>query len=126
MEKSNHIRRVCFFVLLSVLMVACSPQAPIVIYVTPTHEAEAASLPTIVPTVIPATVVPVVPSALPTLTETPLPTGPIVPTNTPLGAVIGGDYTLPPTSTPQPTVTPLPPTAGPALEPSQVAPPTSP
>ncbi|MBA3871488.1 MAG: cellulase family glycosylhydrolase [Anaerolineae bacterium] len=125
MEKSNHIRRVCFFVLLSMLMVACSPQAPIVIYVTPTHEAEAASVPTLVSTVIPATVVPVVPSALPTLTEAPVQVGPISPTNTPLGAVIGGDYTLPPTSTPQPTVTPLPPTAGPTLEPSQVAPPTS-
>ncbi len=106
-------------------MVACSPQTPIVIYVTPTHEAEAASAPTLVPTLAPPTVTVVVPTSVPTLTETPLPTGPQPPTNTPLGAVIGGDYTLPPTSTLQPTVTPLPPTEGPTLEPSKVVP-TSP
>ncbi len=106
-------------------LVACSPQAPIVIYVTPTHEAEIASAPTLVPTLPPPTATPIVPSEVPTLTETPLPIVPTGPTNTPLGAIIGGDYTLPPTSTPQPSVTPLPSTEGSTLEPSQVIP-TSP
>ncbi len=124
MIKINHTRHLGLLGLLLVLLVACSPQAPIVIYVTPTHEAEIASAPTLVPTLPPPTETPIVPTETPTLTETPLPVVPTGPTNTPLGAVIGGDYTLPPTSTTEPSATPLPPTEGPTLEPSQV-PPTS-
>ncbi len=124
MIKTNHTCHLCFLVLLSVLLVACSPQAPIVIYVTPTHEAEAASasIATLVPTLLPPTETPVLPTETSSLTETPVPVVPSGPTNTPLGAVIGGDYTLPPTSTPQPSATSLPPTEGPTLEPSQVPP----
>lgn len=114
------------FLLLSLMFAACSPQAPTVIYVTPTHEAEVASAPTTVPTLLPPTETPLEPTATPTVTETetPLPVGTVLPTNTPLGAIIGGDYTLPPTSTPRPTNTLPPPTEGPTSEASAM-PPTS-
>ncbi|MCA0453234.1 MAG: cellulase family glycosylhydrolase [Chloroflexi bacterium] len=116
-----------FFLGLTLLFAACSPQAPTVIYVTPTHEAEIASAATEVPTLVPPTETLVEPTVTPTvtLTETPLPAGTVLPTNTPLGAIIGGDYTLPPTSTPRPTETLPPPTEGPTSEAATAAPPTS-
>ncbi len=122
MIKLNFSRHFCAFLLLSVFTVSCSPQPPIVIYVTPTHDVQIASLSTTVPTLPPPTSTPVPPTITPTLTVTPPPNGSLSPTNTPLGALIGGDYTLPPTSTPEPTSTQLPPTTPPTLEASQVPP----
>ncbi|MEZ4666659.1 MAG: cellulase family glycosylhydrolase [Anaerolineae bacterium] len=117
-----------FFYLLS----ACAPQAPVLVYVTPTPgEAAAALIPTVVPTSIPATPT-LTETATETLTVTPdLQVTPL-PTNTPLGAVIGNDYVLPPTSTSRPTATLPPPTEGapsvPTTQPTNIpaVPPTAP
>jgi polysaccharide biosynthesis protein PslG len=98
-------------------VVACQPQPPILVYVTPTQEAEVASAGTAVPTVDlspAATSTAITPTTdVPTLTETPTVTasaavGTPAPTTTFEGSVIQPGYTLPPTSTPRPTLSPTP------------------
>ncbi|MBL8153858.1 MAG: hypothetical protein JNM70_06705, partial [Anaerolineae bacterium] len=46
-------------------------------------------------------------------------------TNTPIGAVIGGDYVLPPTSTPIPSATPIPVTVEASATPTSPPPPSN-
>lgn len=93
--------------MLAGLLFACQ-QETIMVFVTPTPQALAASS-TPVPTIQP--------SAAASATETDSPTGtapltatitPIGPTATFLGPIIGTDYALPATSTPQPTNSPPP------------------
>lgn len=133
MKKHIFLTKHLFVVLaLLVFMSSCNSQAPIVVYVTPTPDEAAALVVTDVPTLQAPTSTPEVPTA--TLdtspaTSTPLPEVTIEAPrqNTPVGSVIGGDYILPPTSTPRPTATPLPPTEGPSPEPSATSsePPTA-
>ncbi len=109
-------------ILLLLLGTGCIPQEPILVYVTPTLAepvAEATSVPTL--TLPSATPSDMAVSATSTLTHTPAPptatTPPptVDPRATVIGAVIGQDYTLPPTSTPLPTATGLPPTVSPTV-----------
>lgn len=91
-----------YVMLLGGFLLACQPQEPVYVYVTPTL-AETAS-PTSSPT---ASATPQMPTL--TVTSTPQPSPETAAaTNTPLGAVIGGDYVLPPTSTAIPSVTSVP------------------
>lgn len=113
--KRQNIMYVIITLLLFYILNACAPQAPVLVYVTPTPGDAAASVPSIVPTTLPPTATET-PTATPTLTPE-IPTT-ILPTNTALGALIGTDYVLPPTSTPRPTNTPPPPTEGPSSTPA--------
>jgi hypothetical protein len=113
MLTKNHTHHLIFLLTGFLLLVACQPQPPILVYVTPTHD-EVASASTTVPTVV-ASVAPtevtavLPPTAMPTQTVPPQPTQPLGPTETFEGAVIAPGYTLPPTSTPRPTNTQPPP-----------------
>lgn len=78
--------------MLMTLLVGCSPQQPILVYVTPTPEITVEA-----PT--PLALVEDMPSVTPGLPGTPSPT-PVF-----LGPVVGADYTLQPTETPRPTRT---------------------
>jgi hypothetical protein len=102
-----HTRPIVFFLLALLLVTACSPQTPILIYVTPTPAVEA----TLEDTVVPPTETEL-PISTPVPTLEPEPTDTLVqpdrPTSPPIGPVIGPDYTPPPTSTPRPTMTPTP------------------
>ncbi|MBC8099976.1 MAG: hypothetical protein H7Y11_11085, partial [Armatimonadetes bacterium] len=82
--------------LLALGLVACAAPTPIPVFITPTP-----LTPTLAPTVVP-TIEP-----LPTMTLESLAAG--APTTTPLviGAVVGADYTLQPSTTPRATRTPL-------------------
>jgi len=100
--------RLWFLPLLLLGVVACTPQTPVQIIVTPTPGATATD--TSSPT--PAETVPV--PAQPTTGETVAsPTVPVTPSRTPIpaaegssyGPIIGADFTPPPTSTPQPLPT---------------------
>ncbi|MBZ0287522.1 MAG: hypothetical protein K8I30_07900, partial [Anaerolineae bacterium] len=119
------------FLLTIVMLVACQPQPPILVYVTPTQD-EVASLNTSVPTVeASAVTVEVTPSVLPATainTATPAePTLPLGPSATFEGAVVAPGYTLPPTSTPRPTQTqPPPPTPEPGATQATLEQPTNP
>jgi hypothetical protein len=135
MLTKNHSHHLIFLFLLFLLLVACQPQPPILVYVTPTHD-EVASASTSVPTIettveATAEAVQVTPSQPPTTAPTdtvpPQPTQPLGPTTTFEGAVVAPGYTLPPTSTPRPTVThPPPPTPVPGATQTTVEQPTNP
>src|SRR5215213_2110461 len=126
MTTKIHKRTLLIFVTLLVVLIGCSQQAPITVYVTPTPVAPIGSVlnPT---TQVSSTPFPTV-GALPTNTEAgqspptqaqptqPAPTQPeqAGPQPTFLGPIIGPEYTLPPTSTQRPTATP---TQGPTVTP---------
>ncbi len=98
---------------LLLVLAACQPQEPIYIYITPTPETSVTPVPTIVVTAE-ATAEPATPTTAPTDTAA-------GPTPTVVGAVLEPGYTLPPTSTPVATATPLPtvaPTTGPSVTPA--------
>ncbi len=107
MTTTKSLRYLLFCLL--VLMAACVPQEPIRVYVTPTP-AETAIPATPVPTVEVTNEIANVPTIPATATAV---EGTLAPTVTFLGSIIGPEYTLPPTSTPEPSHTPLPPTEGP-------------
>jgi hypothetical protein len=95
----------------SVLGVACEPQEPIRVYVTPTPQTEGATT-TLIPTIVlptatgePTPVAQQATTVPPTATARPLTNAPTV---TFIGPVVGESYTLPPTSTPRSTATPTP------------------
>jgi hypothetical protein len=128
--KLNIILRTLLMTLLLAL-VACAPQPPIIVYVTPTPAStDVAVLPVVTSTYTPppaVTRVSATPAAAATSTDTPLTPGAIATlTVTPnvVGPVIQPGYTLPPSSTPLPTPTP---TALPPGAPSPTpVPPTAP
>jgi polysaccharide biosynthesis protein PslG len=88
--------------ILLLFVVACTPQAPIPVFITPTPMS-ATQIPTLMPTVV--TVEPI-PTTMPSNTpQSTVEAG--EPTRTPLqiGAVVGPNYTLQPSNTPRPTRT---------------------
>ncbi|MBZ0284886.1 MAG: cellulase family glycosylhydrolase [Anaerolineae bacterium] len=107
----KHTQSLFTAIILLLLAAACIPQEPIVVYVTPTL-VESLLVSTPVPTLeLPTVTVDLPPATETTATSTATRTSPsVIPTV--IGSVIGEGYTLPPTSTPRPTNTPLPPTAG--------------
>jgi polysaccharide biosynthesis protein PslG len=111
MLKIKHTHTLPILIICFLFLVACQPQPPILVYVTPTQAGEIAAVNTVVPTLEPSlSPTEVTPSATFTqaATETP-PPQPTGPTATFIGAVIQPGYTLPPTSTPEPSITPPPP-----------------
>jgi hypothetical protein len=113
MLTKNYTHHLLFLLTCFLLLVACQPQPPILVYVTPTHD-EVASANTSVPTLeASVSLTEVTPSLPPTIASTETtalqPTQPPGPSATFEGAVIAPDYTLPPTSTPRPTNTQPPP-----------------
>lgn len=119
-------RRLIFAVLITTLLalVACEQRAPILVYVTPTPQpqigaVDAATTSTLAPTPIPTIGPP--PSDTPTqAAEAQIVRPATIPAHaTIVGPIIGPDYTLPPTSTQRPTMTPTEgpsPTGAPATE----------
>ncbi len=95
-------------VIVGVLLTACAPQQPVLVYVTPTSESLAATA-TTVPTLIPSS--PTQSPAAVTLQPTIVPATPV----NEVGALINSNYTLPP---PPPTGTPLPTTPAPTEPPA--------
>ncbi len=132
LKQPTHILLTLLF---SLILVGCSQAAPIMIYVTPTPLPQIG--PVDQPTDVQATPIPTVDTQAIAATATQpasITGGPTaVPTAIPdvtfVGAVIGPNYTLPPTSTPRPSATP---TEGPSETPaptstegpSPLAPPT--
>lgn len=111
MRRQNTMYTIVPLILFYILS-SCAPQAPVLVYVTPTPgEAAAVSVPSIVPTSVPPSATATW-TAAPSATMTPDVLTTILPTNTALGALIGTDYVLPPTLTPRPTDTLPPPTVG--------------
>ena len=132
MLKTKPLHQLTFLTVILLLMVACQPQPPILVYVTPTQPEEVAAANTDVPTLQPSlSPTDTLPSLTSTVgaTETPAiqPTGPM---GTFEGSVIQPGYTLPPTSTPRPTNTLPPPppseTPAPGATQSSAEPPTHP
>lgn len=131
MMTRHSLSSVFIVLLLAPLVAGCIPQEPILVYVTPTP-AESAIAATPVPTLLLPTATPSQAPMLPTLTLThtpPPPTATIPPPTvdphaTIIGAVIGQDHSLPPTSPPGATPTSAP--ATPALTPSPSETPSGP
>jgi hypothetical protein len=99
----KHIIQLLFVVACLAVVVACQPQPPILVYVTPTPQSAATVETTLEVTVDGS----ITPSLTPTAVST-VQSGTVAPTPTFIGSVIGPEYTLPPTSTPRPTETPPP------------------
>jgi polysaccharide biosynthesis protein PslG len=111
--------------LLSLMLVACAPQEPIRIIITPTHAPTEPVENTVVPTSVPVTATPTETATLldaPSATNTALGAIPTVSGGTStsdaalitattagnFGPILATDYQLPPTSTPRPTLTSTP------------------
>jgi hypothetical protein len=94
-------QQILLFLCAALLLAACAPQEPIIIYVTPTPQAEAAQA-TLVNTAVPPEAS--VTEASPTATVTATPTVALSPqpTITFVGPIVGPGYTPPPTQTPLP------------------------
>jgi len=125
MLTTKHTQPLLFLIVCFVSLAACQPQPPILVYVTPTREGEAALANTAVPTAAASmteTALPlsITPTSAATATFASSPTGP---TATFEGAVIQPGYTLPPTSTPRPTDTQPPPPPSSTLVPGETQPP---
>ncbi len=116
MTKQPNIKPHILVILFISLLVACVPQTPIPIYITPTPQATADSqgvdsspVPTVENISIPTVDVAIVPTMSVDSTDdvdsTDAPSP--APNSTIIGAIIDEDYELPPTNTPRPTETPL-------------------
>lgn len=116
-KNTTHILKSCL-VLLLLGLIACTPQTPIPIFVTPTPQGEAV-LPTLEAATEDPALTSMTPESTPEVTEeatdeaVPLPTLAPGQQATPLvrGPIVGPDYQVPPSSTPRPSATP---TEGPA------------
>ena len=123
MEYLNHMTRILWFVVASLILFACQPQEPILIVITPTAqtaESAAAFAPTVAITTLPTEKAtqrpPTATSNTPTTLDVDVPTSTPAPPSataegddgTFIGAVIGEGYTLPPSNTPRPSRTPIP------------------
>ncbi len=110
MTKSKKPTHILLTLIFSLILVSCSQAAPIMVYVTPTAIPQVG--PINPPTDVPVTPIPTMEPQTAATPTAPAPdSGPTtVPTAIPdvtfVGAVIGPNYTLPPTSTPRPSATP--------------------
>lgn len=91
-----------FLIIVLLVLAACAQPTPIPVLVTPTHDS---TTETQVPVVAPPVSATPAPTDLPVTTPSLAPAGPTV---TFMGPLIGGEYVLPATSTPRPSLTPLP------------------
>jgi polysaccharide biosynthesis protein PslG len=130
MNLPTHIRPILPFLFFLTLVASCNQQEPIIVYVTPTHQTEAAvastDVPTVEVTVEPTEEATPVPTMQPMASFTP---SSAQATSTFLGPIVGSDYRPPPSETPRPSRTPTPgtptpstptptPTSGPSVTPS--------
>lgn len=114
MTTKTNKRRLLLFLLVGIAA-ACIPQTPIPIYVTPTPQEQIAASGTPIPTV--GGLAPTETAEEAATSEEPTSAGP---TATFMGAIVGPDYTPPPTFTPRPTRT-RPPTEEPTERPEATA-----
>jgi aryl-phospho-beta-D-glucosidase BglC (GH1 family) len=127
--KKRQLPSIRLFMLVVLLFVAgCTSPTPIAVFVTPTPDTQLTPSSTPFPTVNPGEIV-IMPAGA---TNTPVSAAPTAtvqgqaspqPSVTFIGPIIGPEYTLPPTSTPRPSVTP---TVGPSPTGTQRPPTTEP